>query len=661
MKTSKNWSLLSDFVVIITALITILIGIFAYRIYSVESRVLDKVIQNSASNVHHHFVESVDYTQNVLAYMAHQISEHNNSNDYAYILKLFDAFGKVEKVTQTLSWTLVSWVDVDDKLFVDAKLGILKPENAKNISGQDHIRKAKEEQWKIKFAPPRKGNTSGKFIIPSALGVSDINGKYIGSLIFGFEIEKMKQAFTKLMVRDDIGFALLDQDKNIVFSSAKDPNFFIKNNAFNNIDFQTNAKQDISYINIFTGENYYITKMQNYPYAVYLQYPKFSIWQEFFTIMKTSLIEIFCSVFIVFLLAYYFRKKIILPILLLADAANKLAHDETAFIPQVRSAELIILADALTRLGYYKKKDIEQCKLLEEKNAKIEILNTKLELNNTELTDLNTELENTAIDLQKALDSKNHFIRNMGHEIRTPSHQIASLNNYIEYSFRKLITKLQEEQSDNGNLLNQKPISDLVTEIESSISKLKLSASRNSRILNNVFDLSKLVENEMPMNIVEQDLRQIVQRSVSKQSELRERIKYINPETPFICLADEQRIFLVMEHILNNAGTFAVDGDILVTISNTNYMFANKEYKGVQVSVQDEGQGIPEGELDMIFELFAESSFTKSQAGGRGIGLTICRETITAHHGLIWAKNNQNGKGACFSFVLPCPQNYEAS
>ena len=70
------------------------------------------------------------------------------------------------------------------------------------------------------------------------------------------------------------------------------------------------------------------------------------------------------------------------------------------------------------------------------------------------------------------------------------------------------------------------------------------------------------------------------------------------------------------------------------------------------VGVRDHGVGIPEAELETIFDQFVQSSRTKTGAGGTGLGLAICREIVTAHQGRIWAENRPEG-GAALFFTLP--------
>ena len=97
--------------------------------------------------------------------------------------------------------------------------------------------------------------------------------------------------------------------------------------------------------------------------------------------------------------------------------------------------------------------------------------------------------------------------------------------------------------------------------------------------------------------------------------------------------------------MLSNAVKFSNEkGKIKVAIGERNDSF--------MVSIKDEGIGVPEEELESVFDKFVQSSKTKTGAGGTGLGLSICKEILAVHHGRIWAENNPSG-GAIFAFEIP--------
>jgi GGDEF domain-containing protein len=73
----------------------------------------------------------------------------------------------------------------------------------------------------------------------------------------------------------------------------------------------------------------------------------------------------------------------------------------------------------------------------------------------------------------------------------------------------------------------------------------------------------------------------------------------------------------------------------------------------VRVAVSDSGVGIPQDQLESIFEKFHQVEAQKRKlAPGTGLGLSICRELVKVHYGRIWAES-EPGRGSRFSFVIP--------
>jgi signal transduction histidine kinase len=128
-------------------------------------------------------------------------------------------------------------------------------------------------------------------------------------------------------------------------------------------------------------------------------------------------------------------------------------------------------------------------------------------------------------------------------------------------------------------------------------------------------------------------------------------VDFLNNNVSIAVECDAAKITQVIINLLSNAIKFSPIGSRiqLETIAH------DKDDEGVLIVVSDEGTGIPEAEMDGVFDKFVQSSKTKTGAGGTGLGLTICREIIQGHNGNIWAENIIP-KGAKFLALLPFSQ-----
>lgn len=109
--------------------------------------------------------------------------------------------------------------------------------------------------------------------------------------------------------------------------------------------------------------------------------------------------------------------------------------------------------------------------------------------------------------------------------------------------------------------------------------------------------------------------------------------------------ADHDRMFQVLSNLLSNAIKFSsVNGSISVQATKTGH--------DLQVAVRDEGPGIPEHDLDRVFEGFYQLQDSDPRGLGLGLGLYISRAIIEAHGGRIWA-TSRPGAWTVFSFTIP--------
>lgn len=115
---------------------------------------------------------------------------------------------------------------------------------------------------------------------------------------------------------------------------------------------------------------------------------------------------------------------------------------------------------------------------------------------------------------------------------------------------------------------------------------------------------------------------------------------------PLWTMGDRERLGDVIRNLIGNALKYSPEGtDVDINISRD-------ENYGV-IAIRDRGIGIPENQLNKIFESFYRSDNIKGKdPGGMGLGLYICKDIIMRHGGNIWAENNTDG-GSTFYVKLP--------
>lgn len=257
------------------------------------------------------------------------------------------------------------------------------------------------------------------------------------------------------------------------------------------------------------------------------------------------------------------------------------------------------------------------------------------------------ELQRALRDASSANQAKSEFLANMSHELRTPMHAILSFSGL----------GLERSGTPGQEKLHQY------------FERIRQSAERLLALVNDLLDLSRLEARRSLPALARVDGLTLVQRASSHlESLLLNKGVHlaVNNLADGTCLqADESMLERVIHNLLANAIKFSPDrGQITVTLANATLPGGRRAgdegtIPALSIAFSDTGIGIPEEELESIFEKFVQSSRTKTGAGGTGLGLAICREIVQAHRGTIAAINNPTG-GATFTFVLPCEVKTEA-
>jgi len=267
---------------------------------------------------------------------------------------------------------------------------------------------------------------------------------------------------------------------------------------------------------------------------------------------------------------------------------------------------------------------------IQERDEAMTHFNQVLEQKVTERTH---DLEVAKEIAESANIAKSQFLANMSHELRTPMHAILS---FASFGLEEIDTAQKDEQVKY-------------------FTRIKDSGNRLLTLLNNLLDLSKLESGKMDYAMQQNDLRKTLESAVKEVEGLMQK-KHLtcaieDTRTSQKSLFDSNRIMQVINNMLSNAIKFSPENSTISAILDITTL-PHTEIPAMRLQVCDQGMGIPEEEMEVVFDKFVQSSKTRTGAGGTGLGLAICKEIIAGHGGVIWASNNESG-GACFTFILP--------
>ncbi len=245
-------------------------------------------------------------------------------------------------------------------------------------------------------------------------------------------------------------------------------------------------------------------------------------------------------------------------------------------------------------------------------------------------------------------EAKLKFFTNISHEMRTPLTLISGpLNSVIN----------KEQLSDNA------------------FKKLKLIQQNTNRLLtlmNQVLDFRKLEKGTLKLNLSPINLRKLLEQCFGFFAEEanEKNIQYsLSQDKDIVVEADREKLDKIFINLLSNAFKNVKQGDsidIKVSIGSAvetlNYLHQVKlgnlpqdEY--VQISIIDSGAGFDQRMKSNLFKRFEKGYGNEI---GTGIGLSICKDYVLAHHGQITASST-SGEGACFTVVMPLKQNQAIS
>lgn len=241
-----------------------------------------------------------------------------------------------------------------------------------------------------------------------------------------------------------------------------------------------------------------------------------------------------------------------------------------------------------------------------------------------------------AVAEQETERLRNVLLSSLSHDLRTP---LTVLSGTVA-SLLRMRRRLPREAVDE------------VVELQQQITRLQ-------KFTGNLLKMAAISAGQLTLNAEPYALTEILGAALQRMAEIRERRQLrtaISGEIPLV-VVDGALIEQVFSNLIENAISHTREnGVILISLE--------RAPGKVRVSVSDDGPGLLPGDEDVVFERFrtgADGLSDRKGPGSHGLGLAICRGIVEAHGGRIDARNNPEGKGACFSFTLPLPKEGEAA
>ncbi len=180
---------------------------------------------------------------------------------------------------------------------------------------------------------------------------------------------------------------------------------------------------------------------------------------------------------------------------------------------------------------------------------------------------------------------------------------------------------------------------------------LETQTTHLSRVLDDLFTMSRLDAPETYIEKYRVDVNQIMENIINgrkeKAAEKQIQLHYVPADAPLWVMADKDYLLVALGHVVTNALQYTPSGGS-VTIRN-----CNLPTKQACVEVEDTGMGIHAAEIPYIFDRFYRSDKArKTDQGGVGLGLSLARKIVEIHDGTILADSTP-GKGTTFRIALP--------
>ena len=231
-------------------------------------------------------------------------------------------------------------------------------------------------------------------------------------------------------------------------------------------------------------------------------------------------------------------------------------------------------------------------------------------------------------DARRVEATRRDFVANVSHELKTPIGAVS------------LLAEAVEEAADD-------PVA-----VRRFAARMGVESARLADLVSQIIDLSRLQATD-PMGRAELvDIDDVLIEAVDRcrvDAEDHEVAITVAGDAGLQVMGDQQQLITAIGNLVENALVYSDPGARVVVAARRH----RRDDDYVDITVSDNGIGIPTDQLERIFERFYRVDYARSRAnGGSGLGLAIVKHIAAAHHGdiAVWS---QPGRGSTFTLRLP--------